>query len=182
MNSGLLKSWKRTLCWGSHLTKCVREKCLRVHFKKIKEWKIIQPSNWRWLRNQIIQGPAHHIHNYWTSKKAVWDESTALWKTWLESFRATALLKHSVVHLYEKKSFYDLLVCVLFELCFWELYQDLLHPASTEDSWPKYFFFIFLTSQEQCLSSFLDNVIRAAGRWHYHCLKFMAKPVKNIFH
>lgn len=60
--------------------------------------------------------------------------------------------------------------------------QDLLQPASTEDSWPEYLFFIFLTFQEQCPNSLLDNVVEVAGRWHCHCLKFMVKPVKNIFH
>lgn len=82
---------------------------------------------------------------------------------------------------YMKKIFLWSLVHVLFERCCWELYQDFLQPSSTEDSWPEYFFFIFLTSQEQCLNSFLDNVTGVAGRWHSRCLKFMVKRVKNIF-
>lgn len=69
-----------------------------------------------------------------------------------------------------------------FAICFiWTLLSRIVLKLATEDSWPEYFFFIFLTFHEQCLNSFLYNVIGAAGRWQSHCLKFMAKPVKNIF-
>lgn len=61
-----LKSWKRNLCWGSYLTKCVRENYFKMYWKKKKKWKIIQPSNWRWLCNHIIQLPAQLL-DFWKS-------------------------------------------------------------------------------------------------------------------
>lgn len=111
----------------------------------------------------------------------MWDEYSLLENLWWKFLGNSPSEKFCGPPI-RKKSFSDLLAHVLLELCCWELYQDLLQPASTEDSWPKYFFFTFLTFQEQSLNSLLYNVIGAAGRWHCHCLKFMAKPVKIIFH
>lgn len=84
---------------------------------------------------------------------------------------------------YIKKHFYHLLLHVLFELCWWVLYQGLLQPASIEDSWPENFFFIFLNFPgtvvyfpfRQCYRGSWEMALTLTA-W---CIKFMVKPIKK---
>lgn len=152
-----------------------------MYLKKIKERKIIKLQIEGSYVITLFSGQYNTCRTTWRRKK-LHGMSTALWKTWVESFWATALLKNTVVHLYEKNL--SIIFWYMFylnstvenctETCCSQLLQKIPDMSTSFSS--------FLTTQEQCLNYFLDNVIGAAGRWHCHCLKFMVKPVKNIFH